>query len=126
MAGDLERLAEERCDACNRLTPRLEMDEAQLLIGRLNPGWSIIWMARHSVLGSNHLKKSWMFKGYADAFEFVSRISVIADQVNHHPDIKFGWGYVEVAITTHAIRALSRNDFAVAAKIDLAAKELGL
>ena len=36
----------------------------------------------------------------------------------NHPDIKFGWGYAEIQITTHSIEGLSENDFILAAKID--------
>jgi 4a-hydroxytetrahydrobiopterin dehydratase len=47
-------------------------------------------------------------------------ISEIAEEENHHPDIQFGWGYCEVALTTHSICGLHPNDFIVAAKIDKA------
>ena len=42
----------------------------------------------------------------------------ISEEEGHHPDIMFGWGYVKINITTHAIEGLSENDFILAAKID--------
>ena len=37
----------------------------------------------------------------------------------HHPDLKFGWGYAEIIIFTHAINGLSLSDFILASKIDM-------
>ena len=42
----------------------------------------------------------------------------MSEDEGHHPDIHFGWGYVKIDITTHAIEGLSENDFILAAKID--------
>ena len=42
----------------------------------------------------------------------------ISEEEGHHPDINFGWGYVKINITTHAIKGLAESDFILAAKID--------
>ena len=49
---------------------------------------------------------------------FVNEVGKISEEEGHHPDISFGWGYVIINITTHAIEGLSENDFILAAKID--------
>jgi 4a-hydroxytetrahydrobiopterin dehydratase len=46
-------------------------------------------------------------------------VSNIAEEENHHPDLKFGWGYAEVNIFTHKINGLTLSDFILASKIDL-------
>ena len=48
----------------------------------------------------------------------MNKVGEISEQEGHHPDILFGWGYVKISITTHAIEGLSENDFILAAKID--------
>jgi 4a-hydroxytetrahydrobiopterin dehydratase len=45
-------------------------------------------------------------------------VALVAEAEGHHPDMRVGWGYLEVELTTHAIHGLSRNDFILAAKID--------
>ena len=35
-----------------------------------------------------------------------------------HPDVRFGWGYCEVAFTTHAAGGITRNDLICAARLD--------
>ena len=49
---------------------------------------------------------------------FVNAIAHIANQENHHPDIKLGYNYCDITLTTHAIHGLSENDFICAAKIN--------
>jgi len=68
------------------------------------------------------LAKSFPFPDFRSAKEFVDKVSQIAEQEDHHPDITFGWGYANFFITTHAIAGLSENDFILAAKIDEAAQ----
>ena len=48
----------------------------------------------------------------------MNKVSKIAEEENHHPDISFGWGYSKIRIFTHAIKGLAESDFILAAKID--------
>ena len=64
------------------------------------------------------LEKSFKFKNFLESQKFVNKVGEISEGEGHHPDIKFGWGYVEISITTHAIKGLSENDFILASKID--------
>ena len=64
------------------------------------------------------LEKSFKFKNFLESQKFVNKVGEISEQEGHHPDIRFGWGYVEISITTHAIKGLSENDFILASKID--------
>ena len=64
------------------------------------------------------LEKNYTFKNFINSQNFVNRVGEISEKENHHPDISFGWGYVKIAISTHAIEGLSENDFILAAKID--------
>ncbi len=64
------------------------------------------------------LIKEWEFEDFKESFEFVKKVSAIAEENDHHPDIGFGWGYVEVALTTHELEGVSENDFMLAKLID--------
>ena len=64
------------------------------------------------------LNKKFIFKNFLDSQKFINDVGKISENEGHHPDIKFGWGYAEIKITTHAIQGLSENDFILAAKID--------
>jgi 4a-hydroxytetrahydrobiopterin dehydratase len=49
---------------------------------------------------------------------FVDRITPVAEEEGHHPDLVVGYGRVEVHLWTHAAGGLTDNDFILAAKID--------
>ena len=60
------------------------------------------------------------FKDFAEAFGAATRVAMLSEQEGHHPDMKIGWGYLEIKLTTHAAKGLTDNDFIMAAKIEKA------
>lgn len=64
------------------------------------------------------LKKRYKFADFAESLEFVNQVGALAEAVDHHPDITFGWGYAELAITTHDRGGITDVDFALAKKIE--------
>lgn len=65
------------------------------------------------------LKRRFTFKNFAEALAFVDKVGALAESEGHHPDITFGWGYVEIKTSTHAAGGLTENDFILAAKTDM-------
>jgi 4a-hydroxytetrahydrobiopterin dehydratase len=70
--------------------------------------------------GSNRkwLIKEFKFRNFLETLEFVNKVSAIAEQEQHHPNINFTWGYCKISIQTHKINGLCENDFILASKID--------
>lgn len=50
--------------------------------------------------------------------QIVNAVCQLADQEDHHPDVKFSYGYVEVHWSTHSAGGVSDNDWICAAKLD--------
>lgn len=67
---------------------------------------------------SNKISREFKFKNFSQALEFVNRVGVIAEEMNHHPDISLKWGYVCVQYWTHNANGLTEMDFKAATKID--------
>ena len=63
---------------------------------------------------------------FLTAFNIVSRIVAPAEAMNHHPDIQFGWGYVNITLTTHDKGGITEKDHTLAARIDEAIKPFGV
>ena len=103
-------LAAEKCAPCKGEDARIPSKEVLEMLKELQE-WQTLEMERK-------LFKDFKFKNYAGALAFVNKVSALAEQQNHHPDISFGWGYAEIVLWTHAVEGLSRNDFILAAQID--------
>jgi len=72
-----------------------------------------------TVSGDGHwLSKEFKFPDFKSAMNFANRVTDIAEQEQHHPDLQVSWGKTVVELTTHTIDGLSENDFIIAAKID--------
>lgn len=68
--------------------------------------------------GIKKLTRSFKFKNFAQALEFVNKVGELAESEGHHPEIEFGWGHATVTWWTHKIGGLHQNDFIMAAKTD--------
>ena len=64
------------------------------------------------------ISRTYKFKDFLAAMEFVNRVAAIAEQANHHPDIDIRWNKVTLALTTHSAGALTEKDFGLAQKCD--------
>jgi 4a-hydroxytetrahydrobiopterin dehydratase len=56
----------------------------------------------------------------------VNAIGRLAEQANHHPDVDLRYGGVTVRLLTHEVNGLSPRDVDLAARISVAARELGV
>ena len=102
-------LASRECVPCRGGVPPLGGQEIQNFVKELD-GWEVV--------REHHLRKSYEFKNFREALEFVNRTGELAEEQGHHPDIYLAWGRVEITIWTHKIDGLTESDFILAAKID--------
>lgn len=54
------------------------------------------WMER-----SGGLERSFVFKDFSEAFAFMTRVALIAEQHGHHPTWTNSYNRVDVQLTTH-------------------------
>lgn len=101
-------LAKKHCQPCSGKTPPLSESEIQKNLQKLS-GWVYV---------QGLISKEYQFKNFDETMAFVNAVAGIARQEDHHPDVNFGYRNCRVAFKTHAINALSENDFIAAAKID--------
>lgn len=101
-------LAEQKCQACEGGIQPLNAEETSRLLAQV-PGWE---------LSDNMIHRTFMFKDFVQAMDFANKITIIAEEENHHPDLHISWGKVTVDLTTHKVKALSINDFVLAVKIN--------
>jgi len=105
----MSNLTEKHCAPCHGGVAPLRGDGLRKLSAEL-PDWKVI--------DQHHLARTFAFKDFKTALEFVNRVGGVAEQEGHHPNICFTWGSAKIETYTHAIDGLSENDFILAAKID--------
>ncbi len=50
---------------------------------------------------NNKLIQSFEFKNFIEAFGFMSKVALVAEKLNHHPEWKNVYNKVEITLTTH-------------------------
>lgn len=89
-------------------TPRLPEAEIAAACAAL-PGWE---------RRGERLRREFLFRDFAAAFAFMTRVAALAEQRDHHPDWSNAWNRVVIELTSHDAGGLTRRDFELAAAID--------
>ncbi len=70
------------------------------------------------VEGRDAIARSFRFKDFTEAWGFMSRVALLAEKHDHHPEWSNVWNRVEILLTTHDAGGLSERDLALARAID--------
>ncbi len=75
-------------------------------LGKL-AGWS-------EVKGRDAIHKTFTFKDFNAAFGFMTRVALMAEKMDHHPEWSNVYRTVEVTLSTHDAGGLTEKDVALA------------
>jgi 4a-hydroxytetrahydrobiopterin dehydratase len=64
------------------------------------------------------IRRSLAFNDFAEAFAFMTRVAILAEKADHHPEWSNVYNRVEILLTTHDAGGLSGRDVALAKAID--------
>ena len=87
----------------------LDSSEIESSMEKLSVEWA---------LSGGVLERNFKFDDFKNALRFVNKVGHIAEELNHHPDIRLGWGKVNISITSHDAGGLTEEDFKLAVTID--------
>ena len=74
-----------------------------------NPSWSIYNKA---------IKKEFKFDNFVNAFGFMSKVALLSESMNHHPNWQNTYNKVTINLTTHDKGGITTNDIKLAESID--------
>lgn len=72
-------------------------------------GWSVT---------DGKLLRSFSFDNFVEAWGFMSKVALLAETQDHHPEWSNVYGRVEIRLTTHDAGGISNRDFTLAQAIN--------
>lgn len=72
------------------------------------PGWQLI---------DGKLKHEWTFSNFSEAFGFMSRVALLAEQMDHHPEWSNVYNRVSIELISHDVNGISQRDVLMAQSI---------
>lgn len=64
------------------------------------------------------LYRHFVFDNFVEAFGFMSRVALLAEAMNHHPEWSNVYKHVDIFLTTHDACGVSERDFTLADRIN--------
>ncbi|MEO1967362.1 MAG: 4a-hydroxytetrahydrobiopterin dehydratase [Sphingomonadaceae bacterium] len=64
------------------------------------------------------IERTFEFANFSEAFAFMTRVAMLAERKDHHPEWFNVYNKVEITLTTHDAGGLSLRDVKMARKID--------
>jgi 4a-hydroxytetrahydrobiopterin dehydratase len=71
-------------------------------------------------LEAGELATTSTLKDFSEAMGLVTRIALIAEKANHHPDIAISWNKVSLRLSTHSEGGITPKDLELAGNLPLA------
>lgn len=68
--------------------------------------------------GRDAITRRFVFQDFVEAFGFMTRVAILAEKADHHPEWSNVYNRVEILLTTHDADGLSRRDIDLAHAID--------
>lgn len=87
-----------------------KMDESEILQVLPNyEGWSLL---------DGKLHRELKFSNFIEAFGFMSKVAMVAEKMDHHPEWFNVYSSVSIDLSTHDVGGISQNDFDLAENIN--------
>ena len=87
---------------------------------RLDDSDRAAFVADHAgwAIEAETITRTFILADFNEAMGFVTRVAMLAEVADHHPDIDIRWNKVTLVLSTHDQGALTSNYLDLAARID--------
>ena len=92
------------------MVEKLSVEARSVALAQLD-GWT-------EIKNRDAIEKKFVFKSFGEAWAFMSRVALKAEQINHHPEWLNVYSRVDVTLTTHDCDGLSELDLKMAQFMD--------
>lgn len=91
---------------------RFNQDEINIYLESLNKDSSEPW----KIIDSK-LYREFIFPNFVSAFGFITKVAILAERANHHPEWSNVYNKVKIHLSTHDVSGISKRDFELAKEI---------
>lgn len=67
--------------------------------------------------GGKALIRSFKFRDFAEAFAFLTRVALLAEKADHHPEFTCRWNRIDFRLTSHDVGGITDRDHRLAQAI---------
>jgi 4a-hydroxytetrahydrobiopterin dehydratase len=78
------------------------------------------------VPGREAIARNFVFKDFNEAFGFMSRVALVAEKSDHHPEWRNVYKTVEVVLATHDAGGVTGRDIELAKAMNAIASQFGI
>lgn len=89
-----------------KLTP-----DQRATLATTTPGWA-------QALDRDAIRRDFKFADFNEAWGFMTRVALLAEKLDHHPDWSNVYNTVRIELSTHDVGGLSDNDLKLAQAIN--------
>ncbi len=75
-------------------------------------------------LADGQIQKTFSFPDFKKSMEYANKLAMIAENMNHHPDIHIRYTKVTVSLSTHELDGITDTDFKLAKECDQLAVDM--
>ena len=86
----------------------LKEEEIKELAAKI-PGWEI---------QPKYIERNLIFENFIDAFSFMTKVALLAEKYNHHPNWENVYSQVNIKLTSHDLGGISSLDHVLASEIN--------
>ena len=98
-----------KTDIKHLMEPYLLQDEALKELVVKIPGWDI---------NDGQIQKEFKFSNFIEAFSFMTKIALICEKYNHHPNLENVYSKVIISFSTHDLGGITNLDQTLASEIN--------
>jgi 4a-hydroxytetrahydrobiopterin dehydratase len=91
---------------------RLSQSEIDISLKKLNGKIDELWRIKEG-----KLYREFKFSDFVSAFGFMTKVAILAERANHHPEWSNVYNKVVISLTTHEAGGISNRDFQLAYEI---------
>ena len=86
----------------------LQNEELKELVAKI-PGWKIM---------TTYIEREFNFDNFLEAFAFMTKIALICEKYNHHPQWENVYSKVIIKLSTHDLEGITNLDQTIASEIN--------